>query len=470
MDTRSVRAPSARPAPGTPRPEGEAPHLAPRELAPNILPGPGHRPATPFPWRTAGKFAYAFLAVLCVVAIAYPFLPRRYEASALVVIQPTDLDGQTDRTLRQPLDENALQSGMDVIASPALADRVIAAHGLDSDPEFAGGGARALLAAILPAAWLPAPAPARESEVRRRLQDHLQVSRDRRSYTIRLGYWSSDPTKAAAMTATLLAAYLDEQRDRKRAGLRHLTEWLDRRAALLAERHTSSRNAAQAFRESSGLIDTGAQVELDQRLQVLSGEAAQARARFIDASTRSRNLLAMREAGTLDTAPEVIGSPSVMRLKEGMAAALARTAVWANETQAFEGQIKGESERIVAAAVAETENWAGRERLLLAEIKLIRGRIVERRQSEQRLQELQRTADSDRVVLDEALTRQKGMTARTESVGPDVEVLSSPEAPNQAAFPRPGLTLLAALLLATLAGLVAVRGPLLAALRRLATA
>ncbi len=94
------------------------------------------------PGATAKRFLTAACAVLTVCALAYPVIPRRYEASAAVVLQPTDLDGQADRTLRQPLDENALQSEVDLITAPALADRVIEANGLRGDPEFNGAGPR----------------------------------------------------------------------------------------------------------------------------------------------------------------------------------------------------------------------------------------------------------------------------------------------------------------------------------------
>ncbi len=194
-------------------------------------------------------------------------------------------------------------------------------------------------------------------DLRRSVAEHLQVSRDRKSYTVRLGFWSEDPAKAAALSAALLAAYLDAQRARKRAGLSWLTDWLRERASTLTARYDATRRTLDERLAQDGLLDTGAQVELDQRLQVLAVEAAQARGRLVEAMARSQGLGALKEAGLLDQAPEILASPVILKLKDGLAAAISRTAVWSTETTAIERQIAIESGRIVASAAVEVRSW-----------------------------------------------------------------------------------------------------------------
>lgn len=414
--------------------------------------------------RPLWRASLAFVTTLAACAYTYPFLPQRYEASAALVLQPTDIDGQADRSLRQPLDENALQSEVDLAASPAVADAVIQAHALAGDPEFTGPGR---LYSILPPAWLPPPRPRTRTDLRRTLADHLQVSRDRKSYTVRLGFWSADPEKATAMTGTLLAAYLDAQRARKRAALSWLVDWLKERAEALTSRYEASRRRVDAYLADHGLLDTGAQVELDQRLQVLAVEEAQAQARFIEASARVRGLAAMKAAGTLDQAQEVLTSPAILKLKDGLAAALSRTAVWSAETAAIERQIQTETDRIVASAAAEARTWETREAMLRQQVAETRGAITARRASERAAAELQRVADAERVVMEEGLAKLKGMTARTQVVEPDATVIGGPEVPTTPAFPKPLPTALAALGLALLAGLAAAWREVAALVRRL---
>ena len=435
-------------------------------------------PARPVPLAPPGKgrgsprrrFVAAFATVVTVSLLAYPLLPRRYEAVSEIVMLPSDQDGQSDRSLRAPMDENAIQSGLDLISSPNLADAVIARNRLADDPEFTGG-----ILATVPG-WIGGilgprrdPDPARAHQLlRRSLQGHLLVSRDRRSYTVRLGYWAATPEKATALASSLLTAFLAEQRARKRAAIEHVSGWMAKRAEALQVRYDASRGAVEAFMAASGLIDTGAQSYLDQRLQVLGVEAGQARARQIETAVRAERLAAMKASGEITAAPEVLASPSVLRLKEAMAAALARTAVWSSETKALEGEIAREADRILAAAGAEAANWANREKLLLAEIESVRGETRRRREAEARQRELQRVADSDRIALDDAQQRLKAMTARAEAATPDAEVIAAAEPPTSAAFPRPFLVLLAALLMGALAGFAVTWRETLALARRLA--
>lgn len=394
----------------------------------------------------------AFLATLLACAGAYRYLPQRYESSAALYLRPTDIDGQADRSLRQPLDENALQSEIDVLSSPAMADAVIQAHALDKDPEFVGPGR---LRSLIPPAWLPPPRPRTQADLRRALADHLQVYRDRRSYTVRLGFWSADPKKAAAMSNTLLTAYLDAQRARKRAAVAWLTDWLKERADTLTAHYRDARRRVDDYLVTHGLLDTGAQVELDQRLQVLTVAEAQARARFIEASARVQGLAAMKAAGTLDQAQEILASPAILKLKDSLAAALSRTVVWSAETEAIERQMKAEADRIVASAAAEAKDWATREAMLRRQVAETREAIAGRRASEREAAELQRVADSERTLMEEGLAKLKGMTARTEVVEPDATIIGEPEVPADPAFPKPLPTAVAALGLALLAALAA---------------
>ena len=81
---------------------------------------------------------FGFFVVLCLAVLAWPTLPRRYESSATIVLRPTDREGQSDsvQSMRQPLDENAIQSEVDMIGATSVIDTVLAKHGIAADPEF----------------------------------------------------------------------------------------------------------------------------------------------------------------------------------------------------------------------------------------------------------------------------------------------------------------------------------------------
>jgi len=98
--------------------------------------------------RIRKTFVYACLAVLMISAVAWPLLPRRFEASASIVLYPASLDNGADRdaALRQSIDDNAIQSepGADtfVLGAPDLPS-----GGIDRITDFASGADTIVLGA-----------------------------------------------------------------------------------------------------------------------------------------------------------------------------------------------------------------------------------------------------------------------------------------------------------------------------------
>ena len=424
-----------------------------------FLPGELH-------WREAKasaivrRFLAGFFVVLCVAAAAWPFLPRRFEAAGSVILRPTDREGQSDSALsmRQPLDDNAVQSEMDLVSATSVLDAVIARHALAADPEFARPPLLGQFAYRV--GWMPDPAAPTQAELRESVRRHLVVARDRRSYTVRVGFWSADPAKAEAIAQTLVSTYLDDQVARKRRAADALFQWLELRVGLIRARQQASAQAVEDFMARSGLMDRGDQISLDAQLVTLSQEAALAKARAIELTTRAGTLAALQAAGGLDGAPEVLASTTIQALKQSLSNALGRTVVMSPEQRAVTEQIAAESNRIVRSATAEGENWTRREAALQGQIRAIRATLTERQRATMVLERLQQEAASDRTALADALTRMKGQTASGGAQRTDVEVVARPETPRDPAFPSLPLYGLGTLLAACLAG-AAMNGMLL---------
>lgn len=412
-------------------------------------------------WRAlARRFLLGFIPVVILTAIAWPYIPRRYVASAVVVLRPTDIASSEDNNQpwRQTLDESAIQSEIDRITSPKLTDIVVRKHNLIEDPEFGSRGGPAGIRAWL---GLASSAPISEAEVRQRLTDHFFVQRDRKSYTIKLGFWSADPAKAAAMTRTLLAAYFDEQMVKKRDLVGRATMMTRVEAEKRGSAHRASEAAVENLLMASGLADTGSQIALDQRLAVLSTEAAQAHARAIEASVRLKTLRDAKAAGALDDAPEVVASPTVRQLKEALVTALSKTAVLGPETQAITARITEEAERIVKAAEIELAGWQQREGTMQAEIKMLSEQLIQRRQNELRLEGLKGRAAFAKEAYDKAVMQMQAQESRVNAIMPDAEIVSNAEEPLRPAYPQASLTAFGSVLVATMAGLLLAWRPLL---------
>lgn len=406
------------------------------------------------------RFLFGFTVVFALAIAAWPHIPRQYESRAVIVLRPTDVEARDQaQAMRQPLDESAIQSEIDAISSTSIADTIIAVHGLADDPEFTEGRLPIPRPQLIwpEEGWVPTvffgeeSRPVTQSALRHNLRERMLVERDRRSYTLAIGFRSTDPVKAEALTQTLLSTYLETQVERKQRSAESLHAWLTDRVDLARSRLMQSEEAYRGYLARTGLLDRGAQISLEAQLAALSADLAATRSQAIEAQTRAASLLAMRENGTLDSAPEVLASPAVRSLRERMTGALSRTVVASPEFQAISGEIDAEVDRIVRSAAAQASALAEREELLRAEIMSIRTTLSERHEAELAAERLQIEAANDRTALEEALTRLKDV-AGTVQFRPDAEVIMAPEVPDRAASPSLLLALIGTFLAACLAG------------------
>ena len=178
------------------------------------------------------RFTLGFLTVVGLSASAWPFIPRHYESTATIILRSADDMGLVNHSqaLKQLLDESAVQSELDVITSLPLSAEVTRDLNLTNDPEFNKTGS----------SWF-GYASAKTPDPVRAVQSHVVASHDRKSYTVKLGYWSSDPVKATRMADALANAYLDRQVSRKQEGNARLIERLQARLIELAMREADLR-------------------------------------------------------------------------------------------------------------------------------------------------------------------------------------------------------------------------------------
>lgn len=445
-------------------------------------------------WRMLAVAA----AVAVVSAAAYPHLPKRYEASALVLLRPTGQDGHGDwnRSVSAALDESGIQSEMDMLGSRAFAAEVMSRHGLVEDAEFnpsrraenawlqdrkralslAAAGALAALG-LDPLAFGERAAQAgdEEREVQRRLLERLSVRRDRRSYVMKVGYWSADPDKAAAMSNTLVAAYLEGQLGRKRRAQQSVADSVGQRVAALGRQHEASESAVHKYLAESGLVDGSMQASLQQQLATLSAEVALAHSRAVGAQTRARSLTDLQRAGELDTAPDVMASPVVQHLRERLAGLSANVGGPSGigpvsaplpALNELRQSVGAEALRIMRSAQAESAVMQQREAALRAEVARVSAELTRRQIAERKLDALRREASADRTALEGAMARHKAELGRSEVLRPDAEVVALAEPPLRAAFPNAAMAAFGTLTMALFAAALSVAGPLLRLRRR----
>lgn len=380
-------------------------------------------------WPHFVRFMAGFLIVLVIGVLIWPNLPRRYEASASLILRPTNEAGQFDPalSLRQALDDGAVQSEIDAISSTTMIEAIVTRLKLLDDPEF--NPAHSFLKAefIDPTMRLFygtafAAEPVSYSDVVRQVKDRLNVSRDRRSYTISLSFTAADPARAALIANHLLEAYLEHRVERKRAGIEVLSNSLKRQ---LVELTTRQEGVQRELREIVNAPENRLSADATSLIRLLDSlglERARLIARRAEISATLERPIA--SAGSMALLPETIAAQRLLRTEDDRLFSQMRSLDTEIERLNSESRQRASTELQADPLRSELESLSG-------QINALRARLI------------------SQFVIGNAPT-------------PDVDVIAKATVPVKAAFPNPLVTGAALLLAAVLAG-CAMIWPVLAA-------
>ncbi|MFM8699980.1 MAG: hypothetical protein ACKOC1_01075 [Hyphomicrobiales bacterium] len=374
-------------------------------------------------WPNFYRFLAGFLVVFAIGMMLWPNLPRRFEASASLILRPTNEAGQYDPalSLRQALDDGAVQSEIDAISSVAIIENVVKNMKLSDDPEFNPENALLKSKVIDPIASLfsrsaLATTPPSYSDVVRQVKDRLDVSRDRRSYTISLAFTAADPAKAAMIANALTDAYLAHRLARKRDGLEGLSSSLKRQLVELTTRQEIVQLDLQGLVNTPENRLSADSVSLVRLLDSLGLERARLIARRAEiAATLERPIAS---AGSVSTLPETT----------------ARQRVLLSEDDRLSSQMRSLDDEI------ERLNAESRQRALI----------------ELQANPLRRELESLSGQISALRARLISQYLVGDAPTPDVEIIARAVVPVRASFPNPLMTGLALLLASLLAGCVMI--------------
>ncbi len=146
-----------------------------------------------------------------------------------------------------------------------------------------------------------------------RFLKRLTVEPEEGSRLIRIGFTSTDPTKAALIANTLVDEYLKNQLETKTEGARHAAEWLNDRLAELGKTVRSLEQSVQQERADAGSnsIDI-----VSQRLAQINLQLIDAHAKAAASRARYEQMQAVVDSrGNLDALPEIINSATIQALR-----------------------------------------------------------------------------------------------------------------------------------------------------------
>src|SRR6185312_2727673 len=138
-------------------------------------------------------------------------------------------------------DNAQVESQVEVLHSEGIANDVIGSLGLVKDPEFQASGSEY----------------ERQRETLARFEDALGARRVGQSYVIEVSFRSRDPAKAARIVNAVTAAYLRDQLKAKEDVAKEASNWVEGQITDLGVKLNAAAAAAQEFRVSHGINETG---------------------------------------------------------------------------------------------------------------------------------------------------------------------------------------------------------------------
>ena len=400
-------------------------------------------------------FLAVLLAVLLPALAVTLWLPKRYAASASVVVDVKPDPLSAFPTLANP---TVMATQIDIVQSERVARRVVRNLKLLEAPQvrqqwMADTGGRGDLET-----WLV-----------ERFQKELSVKPSRESSVIEIAYTAADPQFAAGLANAFAQAYIDTVLELRVEPAKQYSSFFEARARDARAALGAAQSKLSAFQQHSGVVMTDERMDVEtQRLNDLSSQLVAIQAAAADASSRQ----AQASAGSADKLQEISNHPVVAGLRGDLSRMEAKlqelsSRLGDGHPQVIELKANiAELRRRLDVEVRQLSAGVGisnsisrqREAQIRAELEAQRAKVLKMKQVRDEGMMILRDVETAQRAYDNITQRLSQSSLESQATATNVSLLNSAVPPLQAAFPRVGLNaslaLFMGLLLATVATLL----------------
>lgn len=405
-------------------------------------------------WRMIGMTTIGTAVVATAIALA---LPKYYEASARMLIDPRGLDvidkGVTPGPATVEQGAALVESEVHFLSSDSVLSKVIAKHGLTEDPEFNGtdGGpfsfitdTVAIVRAGLESAFgIEARNPPTELITLQSLRESIFAMREPTSYTVDIGIATKSPQKSADIANWITEEYLTTRLSTRATATARAGQSLVGRLDELRSDVEAAESKVEDFKRAYDIFTASGQLVTEQQLSELNTQLVNARAETLRARSRLEQIRSLASAGLgPDATLEALRSENIRRLREQYATVRQRQAALGSqllpshpamrqvsqEVAIAQRQLKDELERIEQTAQLDVDRAVGNERKL--EVQLAESKTISSETNERlvKLRELEREAEARRSVYSAFLLRSREL-AEQQRVDSSMVTVISPAVP-----------------------------------------
>jgi chain length determinant protein EpsF len=288
--------------------------------------------------------------VSTTVLVSY-LLPRRYTATATVVVDIKGIDQISGMLLPMLPMSGYLATQVDIIQSHSVARSAVDMLKLADNPS-----AQEIFT--------------KETEGRGNIRDwladlllrYLKVEPSRDSSVVNVSYTGSDPRFAAAVANAFIQSYINTNLELKIGPARQTTTFFNEQIKDLKENLEAAQINLSQYQRRHGIIATDERFDVENnRLNDLSTQLVSTQGQTYDAQTRHRQVLELVSRGQVpDSLPDVLSNPVIQGLKGSLSQAEAKIIDLTSKV--------GKNHPAYQAAIAERE---GLKAQLLNEMKVI---------------------------------------------------------------------------------------------------
>ncbi|ABD05718.1 Lipopolysaccharide biosynthesis [Rhodopseudomonas palustris HaA2] len=403
---------------------------------------------------------------LCAVVLAYLLVAQpSYTGWAQVFVDPRDQYTPKDDPLQNSVPGDGLllvESQLKIITSNEVLNRVIEQMNLQNDPEF--NGERMGLGRLVKALIGLGKTEDRALVTLRNLRKKVATKRVDRSFVIDIMASADTAPRAAALANAVATAYLDEQAGANAAFQRRTSEAISAQLGKLRQEVKRGEEAVAAYKAANNLVGARSRMVSEQQLDEANTQLTNAKTRLADAQARVRLIETIEhgDAG-LEAVPEAMQSAAIVQLRGRLADA--------SREEAQLAQIDGPNHPALQGARAQVRDvQAAIQRELKTIARSVRNTYASERTNVQTLQanfdalktqsqanekllvplrELERKAESSRIVYENFLAKAKTAEERQGIDTTNIRLISRATTPENKSWP-PTLIMLAAAIFAGL--------------------
>jgi succinoglycan biosynthesis transport protein ExoP len=295
----------------------------------------------------------------------------------------------------------------------------------------------------------------------------VHISRIGTTYLINVDVTSVSPETAARIADAVADQYRVQQLDSKLEATRRATAWLSERVAGLRDEVEAKEQRVEEFRAETGLLSAQGATLTEQQIAYNTNQKSVLESQLSRVRARYQSMRRQIDSGAgIDAIAEVLDSPVISSLKSQRAQILRRVAELEttlgpahpeligarNEAADIERQITAEVNRIATNLDSEFKVAQAQIDSINSNISQSTAQLRGNNINLVRLRELERDAETSRVLYEEFISRSKETREQDDLVQADANILSTASVPSRPSSPRKMLNLIIGGLLGGLIG------------------